>query len=94
VPGLPTLKVCPEAAAPVAVIAWEHPTFENLIAPSTAIALLERAITATPSNAALHTRLGNVHVDQFDFGRAALAFEAALRLDPSLTSIRIRLARA
>ncbi len=41
-----------------------------------------------------YAKLGNIFLDRFDFARAAQAFEAALQCQPSLTDIRVCLARA
>ena len=54
--------------------------------------LLGQAIAAQPHNAALHARLGYLELDRYDFGRAAKALEAAVRLDPEMRLARLRLA--
>ncbi|MET4700454.1 tetratricopeptide (TPR) repeat protein [Constrictibacter sp. MBR-5] len=75
------------------MIAWQPAKAERLADPALAVRLLERAVAAAPGNAVLHAKLGNCHLDRFDFGNAAAAFEAALRLDPASAEVRVRLAR-
>jgi hypothetical protein len=71
---------------------WGALEREGVAPPAAALSLLERAIAASPGKAALHVKLANLHVDRFDFGAATTAFEAALRLDPDIPDLRIRLA--
>jgi tetratricopeptide (TPR) repeat protein len=75
------------------MIAWSTAGFDNVVPAGAAVTLLQRAIAAAPRSATLHTQLGNVHLDRFDFGQAALAFEAARRHDPVCLDVLARLTR-
>ena len=75
------------------MIAWNASDAENLVSPNVGLALLGRAISAQPDDARLHEKLGNLHFDRFDFGRAARAFEAAVDREPDHDAARLRLAR-
>jgi len=75
------------------VIAWRPSDAENLVSPHTAALLIERAMKGAPGDATLNAKLGRLHLDRFDFARAALAFEAAHRGDPSCADVRLALAR-
>jgi tetratricopeptide (TPR) repeat protein len=77
-----------------ASMVWSDASCAHLGAPSATIPLLERAIASAPERAEFHAKLGNIFLDLFDFTKAARAFEAALRCDPSLIANRVRLARA
>jgi tetratricopeptide (TPR) repeat protein len=73
------------------LIIWSDPTFESQPAP--VLALLTRALAAAPRDPRLLSKLGNVHLDRYDFAAAAQAFRAALAIDPTDLAVRLRLAR-
>ncbi|HEY0302535.1 MAG TPA: tetratricopeptide repeat protein, partial [Rhizomicrobium sp.] len=58
------------------MIAWAEPTYESLAAP--ALSLLERALAGAPDNPVALAKLGNVHIDRYDFAKAAEAFRKVL----------------
>jgi tetratricopeptide (TPR) repeat protein len=55
--------------------------------------LLERALRIDPKIRIAHVDLGGVHENDGDDSKAALEYQAAIRLDPSRTDARYRLAR-
>ena len=71
---------------------WQPPRAETVMAPVVARRLLQQALAARTDDPRLHTRLGDIALDAFDFASAADAFEAALALDPDLPRVRSRLA--
>lgn len=75
------------------MINWGPVHGTEIIPPSTAGSLLEKAIAARPADAALRLKLANLRLDRFDFAGAAAALEDALQLDPDLEGIRSRLGR-
>jgi tetratricopeptide (TPR) repeat protein len=77
----------------VARIRWNPTDGANLASPAAAASLLRQAVLAHPANGALRLKLADLHFDRYDFAAAAEALEAALRLDPALPNVRVRLAR-
>ena len=75
------------------MINWGPVHGTEVIRPSTAASLLEKAIAARPADAALRLKLANLRLDRFDFAGAAAALEDALRLDANLRGARSRLGR-
>ncbi|HEX4304087.1 MAG TPA: putative 2OG-Fe(II) oxygenase [Rhizomicrobium sp.] len=75
------------------MIRWTPADCETVAAPARVLPLLLRAIAAAPASAELQAKLGNVHLDLYDFAAAANAFDAALALDPTRNDVRLRLAR-
>jgi tetratricopeptide (TPR) repeat protein len=72
---------------------WRVADHENVANPAAIRALLERAIEAHPHRPALHLRLANLELDQYDFAAAARALETALRDEPDAPGARSSLAR-
>ncbi|MBS0471607.1 MAG: tetratricopeptide repeat protein [Proteobacteria bacterium] len=73
------------------MITWAAPTFESMAL--SGLALFERAVSLAPENPVPLAKLGNIHLDRYDFVRAADAFRRALRFDPHDLATRVRLAR-
>jgi tetratricopeptide (TPR) repeat protein len=75
------------------VIRWHPAECSEIAAPAIAAMLLEQAIVARPGDPGVRLRIGNLHLDRYDFQAAARAFETALSLEPDFADARIRLAR-
>ena len=56
--------------------------------------LLKRAVILDPDFAHAHLQLGSLYLDQRDYADAAVQLASALRLDPTLTEARYKLATA
>lgn len=72
-------------------IEWAQPG--PVADPGVVVGLLSRAAEMSPERADVRVRLGAILMGGYDFAAAALAFEAALHIDPDLVEARIGLAR-
>lgn len=74
------------------MITWRKPAGVDLAPPAVAVALLEQAVRKQPSRAALHLKLAQIHLDQYDFAAATDSLGRALAIDSNLLKARRRLA--
>ncbi|MGZ8997361.1 MAG: putative 2OG-Fe(II) oxygenase [Allosphingosinicella sp.] len=74
------------------MIEWAPALCERLAPPGPVRLLLEKALAENPGSAALHAREAYLRLDVYDIEGAASSFEQALRLAPSDTSLKQRLA--
>ncbi|HMC92856.1 MAG TPA: putative 2OG-Fe(II) oxygenase [Allosphingosinicella sp.] len=73
---------------------WGAPLPDNVASPAAMRALLARAVSASPQNPRLFAKLAHVELDAKDYGAAAIALEAALRLGAEAPELRVLLARS